>query len=81
MKAYIQQSYVDMIGQKPGPTATQHRKWFVMNIKTKSIITLTLSDGRFAQVSTNYDDNDKTEKDLWRYLDNLYLKVKLTHGY
>lgn len=35
-------------------------------------ITMTLSDGTLAQVSTIVDDNDKTAKDLWTKLDKAY---------
>lgn len=75
VKAYLQQQDIDLLGLTDRPDAgstTQNRRWLEFNVKAKSAITLTLSDGPLAQVSTIVDDDDKTAKDLWTELDKAY---------
>lgn len=75
VKAYLQQQDIDLLeltDRLDGGSTTQNRRWLELNVKAKSTITLTLSDGPLAQVSAIVDDDDKTAKDLWTALDNTY---------
>lgn len=75
VKAYLQQQDIDLIGLTDRPDLTpaaQHRKWRELNVKAKSAITLTLSDGPLAQIRTIVDDDERTAKDLWTELDKVY---------
>ena len=75
IKAYIQRNDIDLQGLSSRPDTENQReisRWRAAMVKAKSEITLTLSDGPMAQVSSIIDDDNRTAKDLWDALDRSY---------
>lgn len=75
VKSYLQQQDIELfeLTDRPDSTlAAQHKRWIETNIKSKSEITLMLSDGPLAQISTVIDDDERTAKNFWTELIKVY---------